>query len=227
MTAKASGSEKKVQKQRDAEAKRGKASGFAIATLVLGILALLGGWIPVVGWAMIAAALIAGIFGMRDVELRGGASSYMVYTGIALSIIGVVIAMLFFNWVLTTWDAARVLPNHCLFGQEFSCTDFTITTAGAGGDLWVNASLTNVLGTPITNITGTANATGYGNGSCTATPRTIPHNGAFRLDCDLKLHQGVSWPIAGRHTKVLVRMDYQDVGGFQQNITGEVFKNIR
>ena len=62
---------------------------MAVASLVLGILALVGGWIPVVNWFCLVFAivgLVLGVLGRKDPEKRGMATAGMVMSIIALAL---------------------------------------------------------------------------------------------------------------------------------------------
>ncbi|MDP3639810.1 MAG: DUF4190 domain-containing protein [Nanoarchaeota archaeon] len=67
------------------EKEPGKKKGFAVAALVLGILSLLFGWIPFLGWMLIILALVFGILGIKS---RG-----MAIAGIALASISFILAV--------------------------------------------------------------------------------------------------------------------------------------
>jgi len=67
------------------EKETGKKTGFAVAALVLGILSLLFGWIPFLGWILIILALVFGILGIK--------SKGMAVAGIVLASIGLILAV--------------------------------------------------------------------------------------------------------------------------------------
>src|SRR3989338_4190007 len=67
------------------EKETGKKTGFAVAALVLGILSLLFGWIPFLGWILIILALVFGILGIK--------SKGMAIAGIVLASIGLILAV--------------------------------------------------------------------------------------------------------------------------------------
>ncbi len=68
--------------------------GLSTASLVLGILSLFLGWIPVIGWILVALALIFGIVGLvkisKDKHLNGKGLSI---AGIILGALGLIIAI--------------------------------------------------------------------------------------------------------------------------------------
>ncbi|MBI1969008.1 hypothetical protein HYS49_03795 [Candidatus Woesearchaeota archaeon] len=67
------------------EKETGKKTGFAVAALVLGILSLLFGWIPFLGWTFIILALVFGVLGIK--------SKGMAIAGIVLASIGLILAV--------------------------------------------------------------------------------------------------------------------------------------
>ncbi len=211
-----------------------KTSGFAIASLVLGILSLVLGWIPFVGWIIIILAVVLGILGIRDAK-EGKSGNGFAIAGIVLAIIGAIIAIFVLTLIIyagtsynATYNTNSVLPGRCILGQEFNCTNYQIRTTGAGGDLWVNASFTNVLGTPVTYTGGTASMTGYGNGTCVSTTQTIPYQGAFQMNCDLKPNPGTAWPAAGQKAKLEIDIGYKEAGkSFPHSVVGEIFGTIQ
>ena len=69
-----------------------KHSGLAIGSLVVGILAVLTGWIPVLGWILVLAGVILSIIALISANKKGNKKSLAI-TGLVLSIIGGVIAM--------------------------------------------------------------------------------------------------------------------------------------
>ena len=81
-----------------------KQVGMAVASMVLGILSILIGWIPIVGWflgsIMALLAIILGAIAMSNANKRpaefGGKG--MAVTGLVLGIISIGLAILF--WVM-------------------------------------------------------------------------------------------------------------------------------
>ncbi len=67
-------------------------SGFAVASLVLGILGLILGWIPFFGWIMVLLALVFGIIGLIKSK-KSGKGKGMAIAGIILSIVSMVIGI--------------------------------------------------------------------------------------------------------------------------------------
>lgn len=81
-----------------------KQVGMAVASMVLGILAILIGWIPVVGWflgsIMALLAIVLGAIAMGNANKRpaefGGKG--MAVTGLVLGIITIALGLLF--WII-------------------------------------------------------------------------------------------------------------------------------
>ncbi len=87
-------------KQQVVHVVKDRTSGFAVASLVLGILSLLMGWIPAVGWIIIVLAIIFGIVGIvqtREKHVHGRA---MAIAGIILAVVALIIIILFVGALL-------------------------------------------------------------------------------------------------------------------------------
>lgn len=78
-----------------AEVNEGK--GFSIAALVLGILGIVGSWIPVVSYFTLICAILGIIFGIKGKKMSAAANgkpSGMATAGFVLGIIGVAFAII-------------------------------------------------------------------------------------------------------------------------------------
>ena len=65
--------------------------GFSIAALVLGILGIVGGWIPVLGYFTLVMAILGIIFGAKGRKMSAaadGKASGLATAGLVLGIIG-------------------------------------------------------------------------------------------------------------------------------------------
>lgn len=71
--------------------------GFSIAALVLGIIGLIGGWFPYVGYFTLACSILGIIFGVKgrkmSVAVHGKASG-LATAGLVLGIVGTAICAL-------------------------------------------------------------------------------------------------------------------------------------
>ncbi|MFV0458131.1 MAG: DUF4190 domain-containing protein [Actinomycetales bacterium] len=91
--------------------------GMAIASLVLGILALLGSWIPLLNFGSILFAIVGAILGIVALARHLGGRG-MAIAGVILSVISLIVAVLFvflwgsaFNSVSEAIDSATVYSS--------------------------------------------------------------------------------------------------------------------
>lgn len=75
------------------EDKNQKTSGFAIASLVLGILAVVLGWFPIFGWIFIIAAIVFGLFALIRINKGLCSGRGIAIAGFVLGCIGLLIAI--------------------------------------------------------------------------------------------------------------------------------------
>ena len=59
-----------------------KGSGFAIASLVLGILSVVLGWLPFVGWILVILALVFGILALIKIKKGEASGKNMAIAGL-------------------------------------------------------------------------------------------------------------------------------------------------
>ncbi len=146
--------------------------------------------------------------------------------GFAFLIILVMIGALAYFGVL---NPQRFLPERCMMGQEFNCADHYIGVSAGSGNMLVNVSLTNNLGTTITSLSGTANMTGVGGGTCTSPSTTVASGATFHMNCALTLDTGVTaWPAVGQKAKVELQINYKEQGkSYLHPVQGEVFATIQ
>lgn len=84
-----------MNEQNNAPVNNGK--GLSIAALVLGILGIVGGWIPVVGYFTLICSILGltfGVIGRKKSIAAEGKASGLATAGLVLGIIGVAIAVL-------------------------------------------------------------------------------------------------------------------------------------
>lgn len=86
--------QQKSQAEKKSAATTGKTSGFAIASLVLGIFAVLIGWIPFLGWPFIILALVFGIKALGKIKKENLQGRGMAIAGIVLGSVGLLIVIL-------------------------------------------------------------------------------------------------------------------------------------
>ena len=74
-------------------------SALAMTSLILGILSLLLGWFPIIGWIIIFSSVIVGIMGYFETKKKAGRNLVMV--GLLLTAISVFIMMMLFLAILS------------------------------------------------------------------------------------------------------------------------------
>ncbi|MDP2750557.1 MAG: DUF4190 domain-containing protein [Nanoarchaeota archaeon] len=79
-----------------------KTSGFAIASLILGILSILLGWFPLFGWIFIILALIFGVIALKQIKNQGLTGRGLAIAGTIMGIIGIILAAILFVKFMNT-----------------------------------------------------------------------------------------------------------------------------
>lgn len=130
-------------------------SGFAIASLILGIFSLILGWIPFFGWILILLALIFGFKALNqtkntdDVTGRGMAIAGIVlgFAALAMAIIVILATMIGF--------VAIIGSNVTVEEKGQQNLDSTISPTGVSGTWAGSATLTNNCANPACEYAGT------------------------------------------------------------------------
>lgn len=93
--------------------------GLAIASLILGVLSFLGGWI-VLGGILGIVGLVLGIVALRKTKTGGGGKGLAI-TGIVFSSLGILISLamlVFFGWIFSAFgDCMAYAENEVLMEQ--------------------------------------------------------------------------------------------------------------
>ena len=69
-----------------------KTSGFAIASLILGILSLFIGWIPLLGWLIVILSITFGIIALRKIDNKELTGRGLAIAGIVMGLLGLISA---------------------------------------------------------------------------------------------------------------------------------------
>ncbi len=98
-----------------------KGSGFAIASLVLGILSVLLGWLPFVGWILVILALVFGILALIKIKKGTASGKNMAIAGLVLGGIGLLFAIMMGAFVFTS-DKSNVCGDiDCFIAKANQC----------------------------------------------------------------------------------------------------------
>ncbi len=129
----------------------GETSGYAIASLILGIISLIIGWIPIFGWIFIILALIFGFTALKKIKNNHNITGRgLAIAGIVMGLIPLVITLLITLLVGLSFfgnrEPTKFLPDRCDFGSEIVCKDSAVTTSD------VSLRLVNNIGSNI-NVT--------------------------------------------------------------------------
>lgn len=112
-----------------------KTSGMAIASLILGILSIMLGWIPVLGWLIILVGLGLGIAALvkisknENLKGKGLAIAGIVLSGLALFLFVILVgigALAYFG----VMEPDEFLPNKCTLPSGLACLDFMVSEKG-------------------------------------------------------------------------------------------------
>ncbi|MFH0701192.1 MAG: DUF4190 domain-containing protein, partial [Candidatus Woesearchaeota archaeon] len=79
---------------RNPEDKTKKTSGFAIASLVLGIFSILLGWIPFFGWILVVLAIVFGILALVNINKGFNSGRGLAIAGFILGAVGFILAVI-------------------------------------------------------------------------------------------------------------------------------------
>ena len=151
-----------------------KTSGFAIASLILGIFALLIGWIPIFGWLILILAIIFGFIGLQRIKKdvgtkgKGMAIAGIIMGFISLAITILLLLLIFLAGYLIDLSENTVVERTPTIPQTFSwqTASIAVTNIAAtsdGSDTVVDITLRNNLPDTIriTNILLTDVYSGY------------------------------------------------------------------
>ena len=112
-----------------------KTSGMAIASLILGVLAMLLGWIPVLRWLIILVGLGLGIAALmkisKDENLKGKG---LAIAGIVLSCLALFFFVILMGLGALAYFGAvepdEFLPRKCTLPTGIACLDFMVFETG-------------------------------------------------------------------------------------------------
>ena len=128
-----------------------KTSKIAITAFVMGILSLILGWIPILGWIFIILSIVFGIIGLKKTKNNKLKGRWMAITGLSIgSTITVLIIILFGAGGLMYFgilNPTEFLPERCTVSPGFECLGHQLISSG--DTLTINVDLNNVLGKPI------------------------------------------------------------------------------
>jgi hypothetical protein len=105
-------------------AKQGLPQGLAVGALIVGIIAVLGSWIPVAGGIIGLVAVILGIVAWRRASTGRGAGMAMAITGAILGLVAIVISVIatvFAIWFFT--HTRECFDANLTDAQRTSCFD--------------------------------------------------------------------------------------------------------
>ncbi len=143
----------------------GNTSGLAITALVLGIVALMLSFIPILNILLCIAAITFGIIGLNSVKKTGQEGRGMAIAGIVLGGVAIVISLISFIGMMAYFgvlNPQRLIPERCTTSSGFTCIgspfgsegssrnviDITYTIAsGMGSTLTCDATRTEFSGT--------------------------------------------------------------------------------
>ncbi len=136
--------------EQDVQTTKGGKSGLAIASLVLGILSLVLGWIPVVGWLLIVLAILLGIISLYHIRKRNLGGAAMAIAGIVLAVVAILIIALFMGAIayFNSTSSQRFAANNCAILGGFSCTNYAIN----GATQQIQFTVTNNLGLTVDSV---------------------------------------------------------------------------
>lgn len=101
---------------------RRPSNGMGIAALVLGILALLGAWIPfvnIISMLMAIAGIVLGVMALKKVKRGEATNRGMALTGLILSVVALVLSL-----IVTVWAGNLIGSN---IDQIENCADPNLT----------------------------------------------------------------------------------------------------
>lgn len=70
-------------------------SGFAIASLILGIFSILLGWVPFFGWILVILAIVFGILALINIDKGLNSGRGLAIAGLILGVIGFILTLLY------------------------------------------------------------------------------------------------------------------------------------
>ena len=82
-------------------------NGLAVASMVLGIIAIFTFWIPFLGWVPVALGLILGLIALSRPYGRG-----MAITGVICSALALIVKLAFLVFLIGVLGAAGVASHH-------------------------------------------------------------------------------------------------------------------
>jgi hypothetical protein len=111
---------------RNPENKNKPTSGFAIASLVLGIFALLLGWIPFFGWLFIVLTLVFSIIALVKINKGIVSGRKLAVAGFILGAIGLILAIIVMAAVIRlAFKGAVCADRGCFISRAEQCTSVT------------------------------------------------------------------------------------------------------
>jgi hypothetical protein len=207
----------------------GNTSGLAITALVLGILALMLSFVPILNLLVAIAALIFGSVGLIAVKKSGQEGRGMAIAGIVLGSIAIVISIIFFVGMMAYFGVlspSKMLPERTSFSApiisegnaEISSSENSIVIPFRN---LVGSSITVPLTSDVTSTQcSNPTLTGKYNGE-TLTPNTqIPNGEIFTL----KWICSGSKPRSGDKLEATISFDYVNTGiGMTRTHIGSVY----
>lgn len=98
-----------------------KGSGFAVASLVLGICSVVLGWIPFVGWIFVVLAWVFGILALIKIKKGTASGKNMVIAGLILGGIGLLFAIMMGAFVFTSGKSDVCKDMDCFIAKANQC----------------------------------------------------------------------------------------------------------
>ena len=98
-----------------------KGSGFAIASLVLGIISILLGWIPFVGWILVILALVFGILALIKIKKGEASGKNMAIAGLILGGISILFAIMMGVFVFMSDKSDVCSDINCFIAKANQC----------------------------------------------------------------------------------------------------------
>ena len=107
------GPDPQVQYQQQPQQSQG--NGMAVAALVLGIIAVVLCFIPVLNWILALLGIIFGAVGLSKANKIGGKGKGFAMTGLILGIVGAILGVVIFVWALQ--QARRNIRSYDRYGE--------------------------------------------------------------------------------------------------------------
>jgi len=205
-----------------------KTSGKAIASLVLGIIALLLWWVPLLGWVPIVLSIIFGFGALKQIKNNSEVEGKgLAIAGIVMGFLAMVPAVLFvligtmaFFGVL---NPNVMVPEKCTMSTGISCKDYAFYGTGAASIAFENNMGKSIQVTDVKVMdyrTGDIKCT-----TSTLTPIEMVNGSEVTFD-----FQGCNFRDSGKKDKVNLEIHYYFANTspeFTQVVNGEVLTEVQ